>query len=222
MSLRTNTYKWKNSPKESFQYKAYTSVRGQRERCDNPNNKAYKHYGAKGIRVEYTNDEFVEWWEKEAAKYPPGTKLTVDRIDTNKNYCFENIQLIPWAENVRKSNSSRISRYFAILKWDNLEVVDIVTSMKKVKELTGLSIPTIWKHCKEGRPPRNSRNHYFKYTVRYSSEDELAKRIDIQKACVVETTQAASYSHIHNSANIDQGNPGLVALCEREVRGVGA
>jgi DNA polymerase-1 len=54
------------------------------------------------------------------------------------------------------------------------------------------------------------------------NEDELAKRIDVQKACAVETTQAATYSHVHDSANIDQGNSGLVALCEREVRGTGA
>jgi hypothetical protein len=219
MSLRTNTYKWKNSPKESFQYKAYTSVRGQRERCDNPNNKAYKHYGAKGIKVEYTNDEFVEWWEKEAAKYSPGTKLTVDRIDTNKNYCFENIQLIPWAENVRKSNSSRISRYFAILNWDNLEIIDIVTSMKMVKEFTGMSIPTILKHCKEGRPCRNSRNYYFKYTVRYSSEDEYSKRINIQKESSESAAQTFEDSYIYNSTSVHPWNSGSSALPKRKVCG---
>jgi hypothetical protein len=54
------------------------------------------------------------------------------------------------------------------------------------------------------------------------NEDDLAKRIDVQKACVVETAKAATYSDVHDSANVDQGNPGLVALCEREVRGTGA
>lgn len=212
MSIRTNTYFYKNSPKDSFEYKAYTSVRGQRERCDNPNNKAYKHYGAKGIRVEYTNDEFVEWWKIEAAKYPLGTKLTVDRIDTSKNYCFSNIRLIPWSENVKRSNSSRVVRYYAILEWDTLKVVEIVTSMEEVKNITGMSFPAISSHCRYGKPNRTSRNYYFKYTVRYSNETEYRERIDIQKACVVETTQAASYSHLHNPANLDPWNTGSLAF----------
>jgi len=54
------------------------------------------------------------------------------------------------------------------------------------------------------------------------NEDDLAKRIDVQKACIVETAKAATYSDVHDSANIDQGNPGLIALCEREIRGTGA
>jgi DNA polymerase I-like protein with 3'-5' exonuclease and polymerase domains len=54
------------------------------------------------------------------------------------------------------------------------------------------------------------------------NEDDLAKRIDVQKACAVETAKAATYSDVHDSANLNQGNSGLVALCEREVRGTGA
>jgi hypothetical protein len=53
-------------------------------------------------------------------------------------------------------------------------------------------------------------------------EAELAKRIDVQKAGAVEATQASVYDDVYYSANVDQGDTGSVALCEREVRGAGA
>ncbi len=52
-------------------------------------------------------------------------------------------------------------------------------------------------------------------------EDELAKRIDIQKACAVETAQVAPYNYLHDSTNVHPWNSGSVALREREVRGIG-
>jgi DNA polymerase-1 len=48
-------------------------------------------------------------------------------------------------------------------------------------------------------------------------EDELTKRIDVQKACVVETQEASVYNYLHNPTNVDPGNTGLAALYEREV-----
>ena len=53
-------------------------------------------------------------------------------------------------------------------------------------------------------------------------EDELAKRIDIQKACAVETAQVTPYNYLHDSTNVHPWNSGSVALREREIRGVGA
>ena len=50
-------------------------------------------------------------------------------------------------------------------------------------------------------------------------EDELAKRIDVQKACAVETQEAAVYNYLYDSANVHPRNPGLAALREREVCG---
>ena len=52
-----------------------------------------------------------------------------------------------------------------------------------------------------------------------SNEDELAKRIDVQKACAVEAAQAASYSHLHNPANLDPWNTGSFAFGGGSVRG---
>lgn len=205
---QTARYIAMNLPKESIEYKAYTSVRGQRERCDNPNNKAYKHYGAKGIKVEYSNEDFLKWWKIEASKYPLNSKLTVDRIDTNKNYCFNNIRLIPWSENVKRSNKERIVNYYAILDWDSLAVLHIVTNMEEVSKITGMCINTVWRHCNFGRGIRNSRNTHLKYTVRYSNEREYRQRGNIQKACAISASEDTEDCGVYHSASIYPGNPG--------------
>ena len=94
-------------PKSNPIARALCSFRAQKARCTNKGQIDYKHYGGKGVCVSYGKDDFVNWWLKEMLKYPKGTKLTVDRVDTAGNYCFDNIQLIPWKENVRKSNYER-------------------------------------------------------------------------------------------------------------------
>lgn len=43
-------------------------------------------------------------------------------------------------------------------------------------------------------------------------EDELAKRINVQKACVVETAQAASYNYLHDSTNVHPWNARFAAV----------
>jgi hypothetical protein len=75
------------------------------DRCFNPNNKSYKWYGAKGITIcdEWLDDPqlFKEWALNNGYK----DCLTIDRIDSDKNYCPENCQWIPLAENSRKAGS---------------------------------------------------------------------------------------------------------------------
>ena len=77
-----------------------------RQRCDNPQNHAYKWYGGRGIKVceEWKSDfvPFYDWamnngWHK---------GLTVDRIDGNKDYCPENCRLVTHEvqQNNRRNN----------------------------------------------------------------------------------------------------------------------
>ena len=73
-----------------------------KDRCYNPNNRAYKWYGGRGIKVceEWENNypAFKTW--ALANGYKEG--LTIDRIDNDGDYCPGNCQWITRAENAKK------------------------------------------------------------------------------------------------------------------------
>lgn len=69
----------------------YNSWRAMKERCYNKNNKAYKNYGGRGIKVCNRwldrTDGFTNFLSDMGGR-PEGSSL--DRIDTNGDYCPEN------------------------------------------------------------------------------------------------------------------------------------
>jgi hypothetical protein len=77
------------------------------KRCYNSNNKGYKYYGGKGIEIckEWRKDpnNFVEWSLSNGWK----ENLTIDRIDSNGDYCPENCQWISFNENRSKAQKKR-------------------------------------------------------------------------------------------------------------------
>lgn len=85
----------------------YKIWRVMRQRCNNPNDQAFKNYGAKGIKVcrSWNNSfkSFMEW------AYDNGYRehLTIDRIDPNKGYTPDNCRWITRAENARRAQLGR-------------------------------------------------------------------------------------------------------------------
>ena len=77
----------------------YSIYRDMLSRCYNPNVKAYKYYGARGITVcpEWKQNylAFKEW----AMSHGYDNNLTIDRIDCTKEYSPDNCRWIPHAEN---------------------------------------------------------------------------------------------------------------------------
>lgn len=84
---------------------------GIRDRCNNPNNKQYKNYGGRGIRVcdEWMNssDSFIEWAIQNG--YEEGLQL--DRIDNDGNYEPSNCRFVTQLENARNKQNTIYIHY---------------------------------------------------------------------------------------------------------------
>lgn len=97
----------------------YRNWKAMVERCENPRHQAYKHYGARGIKVcdEWkTYEGFRDWVNKTRND----DKYTIERIDVNGNYCPENCTWIP---NSLQAKNRTSTRYFTY-QGDRLSLVD--------------------------------------------------------------------------------------------------
>ena len=74
------------------------------QRCENPNDRNYKNYGARGIKVckEWHNSAaFISW----ALENGYADNLSIDRIDNDGDYCPQNCR---WADlDTQRNNTSR-------------------------------------------------------------------------------------------------------------------
>lgn len=81
------------------------------ERCYNKNNKRYKDYGGRGIKIcdEWLKDNtrFFNW----ALNNGYNDNLTIDRIDVNGNYEPNNCR---WTTLQQQNRNTRRNRYFTI------------------------------------------------------------------------------------------------------------
>lgn len=105
--------KWNEQNCDIF-YKAkeLNSMKGNRQlqrvwlnihyRCENPNDKKYKYYGGKGIRVELTKYELNTLWNRDNANSLK--QASIDRINSSKNYVYSNCRFIEMEDN-RKNKS---------------------------------------------------------------------------------------------------------------------
>jgi len=144
--------------------KAYDSWRGQNERCNNKANKAYRYYGAKGIQVTYSSREFVTWWLEAMRNFPTGAKLTVNRRDANLNYSFDNIELVPWAQNVAEANRRTKANSTWVYCVDSKALLGKYSSETEAAVAHGMDLQTVSKHCRRKfTPGRSTGKIAFRY-----------------------------------------------------------
>lgn len=76
-----------------------------KQRCNNPKNPAYKHYGGRGIQFQMTLKDFEYLWKRDKAhlmRIP-----TIDRKDNDGNYELTNCRFIEKSQNTIKRNYER-------------------------------------------------------------------------------------------------------------------
>lgn len=88
------------------QTRTYHSWLGMRQRCLNPNNSAFEHYGGRGIKVCERWQESFENFLADMGECPPG--LSIDRIDNNGHYEPGNCR---WATNHEQRVNQRKARW---------------------------------------------------------------------------------------------------------------
>lgn len=82
-----------------------------KERCNNPHNKSYQRYGARGITVtsewQYSFETFYAWAMDNG--YADG--LTIDRIDNNRGYSPDNCRWVTVAQQNRNYSRNHLITY---------------------------------------------------------------------------------------------------------------
>lgn len=91
--------------------KEYNVWASMKRRCDNPKEKAFKYYGAKGIKYCDRWKDFINFIED--MDLAPSDKHTLDRIDGTKGYYKENCR---WATRKEQASNTKSNRW---IEYDN-------------------------------------------------------------------------------------------------------
>lgn len=121
----------------------YAVWNSMRQRCNNKNHRAYPNYGGRGINICNEWDDYAvfrEWaiasgYDETAAR---GT-FTLDRINTDGNYCPENCR---WANMKEQTNNRRCTPYY--------EIDGERHTLLEWSKITGIKYETLWRRYDMG------------------------------------------------------------------------
>lgn len=75
-----------------------------KQRCTNPNDRAYVNYGGRGIEFRFDSVEQASDWIIANIGYRPSKEHSIDRIDVNGHYEAGNLR---WATCIEQANNKR-------------------------------------------------------------------------------------------------------------------
>lgn len=114
----------------------YRTYNHMKDRCFRENDKAYKHYGGRGITIcpEWLGkDGFIRFYNW-AIENGYSDNLTIERKDVNGNYCPENCCWIPF----KKQMSNRTNQ-------NTIEYNGETRYLTEWANILGISQDTLWK-----------------------------------------------------------------------------
>lgn len=135
--------------KNPLQQQASQTYHRQKRRCEDPTNPAFKWYGAKGIRVLYSFQEFWSWYKVNLN----GKNLTVGRIDHSKDYSLDNIEFQTKTANTEERNarcgnpSMAKRKQVLCFKASGMEFVKEYESTLAAEKATGVHNANIRMYC---------------------------------------------------------------------------
>jgi hypothetical protein len=142
----------------------YYAFFNQKSRCGNPSNGRYKTYGGKGIKVEYSLEELIDWYINES-NGESFLDPTIGRINHNKNYSLDNIQIQERIEN----SQERQKRCGPSIPNKPIKIKNLITGQEMIanccsnaSELTGIPKTTIRNQC-YGLYRKNKQNYKFRF-----------------------------------------------------------
>ena len=132
----------------------YESWKAAKSRCNNPHNNRYNTYGDRGIEFDLTQEETKELYSRDKAYLMK--KPSIDRIDNDEHYTFDNCRFIELVENIKKRHNKIILQFSLegnfIKEWE---------SLSEASRQLNVHISHICLVCKEKIP--QAKGFIFKY-----------------------------------------------------------
>ena len=92
-AIRVNTKPWSSS------------YRKAKERCNDKNSNIYHRYGGRGIKFLLTREEIRDLWFRDKAHNLK--KPSIDRIDNDGDYEYNNCRFIELSENIKRNKGQK-------------------------------------------------------------------------------------------------------------------